>query len=122
VAPIPAGGDYGASREALGDEWGLLEAWAKAPLNPSRSGAFVSESTWGGRYEPCMLRLMGYATAMGKGEIQVAELLADGGVLLDYALFITEHRRALSRGRHRNHGRSNRRRRRGARREAQCMR
>lgn len=103
-----SGGDYAAPREELGADWALLAGWGTARLNPSRSGPAVNESTWQTRYEPTMRRLLGYAKAMGRQAPAVTDLLADGPLLLDYALFLADWRRA----RWRSHPPSQRRKRR----------
>ena len=94
--PLPSGGEYAVPDAELGEELILLRDWARAPLNPSRHGPAVTESTWVSRWAPSVKRLAGYAKLMGREPAALADLLADGPLVFEYTLFLTEHRRALS--------------------------
>lgn len=99
LSAVSAGCEYAVSADSLGADWDVLDAWARAPINPSRNGPAVSEGTWLNVWRPHCRRLLGYAREMGMGATPLAELLADGQLFFEYALFLTEHRRARRRRR-----------------------
>jgi hypothetical protein len=79
--------------EALGDDWEKLTAWSTSSINLDRPSAPRAAQAWSQKYEGTARRLLGYAAEMGR-QIELAEALVDGPLILEFAFYLTEHRRA----------------------------
>lgn len=71
--------------------------WSTSSINLERPGGAKASCAWAERFEGAARRLLGYALEMGR-EMELAEALTDGPLILEFVFYLTEHRWEAQRG------------------------